>query len=766
MTACALMRDGRRAFACALEDSMTASPASRAACAPFRSPLATALLLALGLTALPALAAEEDAEAEARRHTPKTLDNVQVTGTRAPPATTTRLPISLQDTPQSVSVIGLQRLEDESMFSINDVMRNVTGVNVSFYDTQRPLYYARGFQITDFQVDSLPTYSGSTNQEYDTAFYDRIEVIRGANGLLSGAGIPSATVNLLRKRPGRQFDASVTASAGSWDFKRVQADVTLPLTKDGRLRSRWVGAWTDRDYYYDRYSENKKAGMAVLEGDLTDSTTVTVGYQIQDNNPVGSTWGTVPFFAADGSDANVSRSTNFSPRWTRWQRKTSTAFANLEQRLGEDWLLKINYAQTTGDVQSLRVYGSGYPDPVTGAGTYLQASAGETNDSRDAVDVYLSGKFSLFGQTHDVVVGGSWQDLTSTTPGTALVYPSDWDTIATDFGPAIGFNVPNLYDWNGDAGAVSYTHTGNWRQARTTQRGVYASTRLHLAEPLSLIAGARLSAWETRTRAYNTAGAYTGTSGRYEVSDEVTPYVGLVYDIVPDVSVYASYTEIFNPQNYKDKDNNLLAPVEGSNLEAGLKAQLFGGKALATAAVFEAKQDNYAMRDTTQPEGSLPDGSSAYVGVNGTKSRGWEVDFNGELLPGWTLNAGYTHVKVTRAPTDAIYANLPEDYLQLSTQWRLPSTWERLSLGGGLSWQSKVEGFNIDRPNGDGTTTPVTVKQSAYTLVHFNANYRINDQWTATLSVRNALDKTYWANLDYNNYGEPRFVSASVRWRF
>jgi outer membrane receptor for ferric coprogen and ferric-rhodotorulic acid len=154
------------------------------------------------------------------------------------------------------------------------------------------------------------------------------------------------------------------------------------------------------------------------------------------------------------------------------------------------------------------------------------------------------------------------------------------------------------------------------------------------------------------------------------------------------------------------------------------------------------------------------------VGVNGTKSRGWEVDFNGELLPVWTLNAGYTHVKVTRAPTDAIYANLPEDYLQPSTQWRLPGRWERLSLGGGVSWQSRVQGFNIERPNGDGTTTPVTVTQGAYTLVHLNANLRINAQWTATLSVRNALDKTYWANLDYNNYGEPRFVSASLRWRF
>lgn len=95
-------------------------------------------------------------------------------------------------------------------------------------------------------------------------------------------------------------------------------------------------------------------------------------------------------------------------------------------------------------------------------------------------------------------------------------------------------------------------------------------------------------------------------------------------------------------------------------------------------------------------------------------------------------------------------------------------TWDRLSIGGGVSWQSAVRGFNIARPTGDGTgaTRPVTVEQNPYALVHFNANYRISDQWTATLAVRNALDKTYWANLDYQNYGEPRFVSVSLRWRY
>ena len=194
----------RAGVACLLPSFLTARPETSMSLRahPFRSrraPLALALLSALSLTAPQAFAdALADASSAADA---KTLDKVSVVGARAAPSSTTRLPISLQETPQSASSIGLQRLQDESLFSINDVMRNVTGVSVSFYDTQRPLYYARGFAITDFQVDGIPTYSGSTNQEYDTAFYDSVEVIRGANGLLSGAGVPSATVNLLRKRP-------------------------------------------------------------------------------------------------------------------------------------------------------------------------------------------------------------------------------------------------------------------------------------------------------------------------------------------------------------------------------------------------------------------------------------------------------------------------------------------------------------------------------------------------------------------------------------
>jgi len=730
---------------------------SRLLPSPPRRPLVLALGIVLCAAALQAHAAEAGADAAADA---KTLDKVVVSGQRHPrePSTTTRLPISVRETPQSISVIGAQQLQEQSLFSINDVMHNVIGVNVSFYDTQRPLYYARGFQITDFQVDGLPTYSGQTNQEYDTAFYDRIEVIRGANGLLSGTGVPSATVNMFRKRPGKDFDASFAASVGRWDYRRMQADVNAPLTADGRFRARAVAVYEDRDYYYDRYHEQKSAAMAVLEGDLTDSTTLTVGYQMQDNNPVGSTWGTVPFFFSDGSDADLPRSTNMAPKWTRWQRDTHTAYAQLEQRFGESWNLKLNYARTEGDVTSVRVYGSGFPDRQGGSGVYLQTGIGQASDTRDAVDAYLSGKFFLFGREHDAVVGASWQDLETITPTVVTQYPADWATC--ELGRC--YWIPNLYDWDGDISAPTFSRNGAWRQARTTQRGVYASTRLRLADPLSLIAGARLSSWTTRTHSFNTASRYTGTSGAYKVGDELTPYVGLMYDVVPDVSVYASYTEIFNPQNYKDKNDNLLDPVQGSNREIGLKAAFLDGRVTTNAAVFEARQDNYAMLDSSVPQGSLPDGSSAYIGVDGTQSRGWEAEIGAEVLPGWRVNGGYTRARVTRASTDLIYANLPEHTVQLSTQWNLPGAWERLSLGANVMWQSEVEGFNIENP----VHGPVTVKQDAYALVSFNANYRISEQWTATLAVRNAFDEKYWANLDYNNYGEPRFVALTLRWKY
>ncbi|OWQ86176.1 TonB-dependent siderophore receptor [Roseateles aquatilis] len=680
----------------------------------------------------------------------RALDRVTISAARKKlEGASTRLPLTARETPQSVSSIDSERLENETLISINDVMQNITGVNVSFYDTQRPLYFARGFQITDFQVDGIPTYSGGTNQEYDTVFYSRIDVVRGANGLTTGAGIPSATVNMTRKRPEKTFQAYGGLIMGSWDHHRVEVDVNTPLTRDGRVRARFIAAAQERDFFRDRHSETKTAFMGTVEADLLPGTTVTLGYQDQNNVPKSPIWGTIPRFASDGSLANLPRSTSFSPSWTRWSRQSGTAYASLDHKLGEDWSLKVIANHSEGDSFSLRTYASGYANPTTGAGLKLLAAVGKSWERRDSLDVYASGTVSLFGRAHDLVIGANGVKTRTTTPTLSAI--SGWS-----------YTIPDIRTWDGSAPAPTFSPTGAKRIATTEQSGVFATARWRVTEPLSVITGARVSNWKTGTDAYNTAGNFTATTGAYKVTDEVSPYVGFVYDLAESVSLYASYTDLFKPQNNKDKDNNLLAPIRGSNTEVGLKGDLFDKRLALSFAVFEAKQDNYAVRDSSQLEGSLPDGSSAYIGVNGTKTKGFEFDAAGQIAPGWTLNAGYANTRITRHPSDLIYANLPRHTLQLNTSYRMGGAWERLTVGGGLNWQSKVTGYGIAHP----TLGTVTVDQGAYVLVNLHANYQLNDHFSLGVSVRNALDKTYWANLDYPNYGDPRSVMVSLRGRF
>ncbi|WP_423596887.1 TonB-dependent siderophore receptor [Roseateles sp. MS654] len=695
-------------------------------------------------------AADPPGDSASRADRRRALDRVTISAARKKlEGASTRLPLTARETPQSMSTIDASRLENETLISINDVMQHITGVNVSFYDTQRPLYFARGFQITDFQIDGVPTYSGSTQQEFDTVFYSRIDVVRGANGLTTGAGIPSATVNMIRKRPEKAFSAYGGLVMGSDDFHRLEADVNTPLTRDGRVRARFIASAQEKDGFRDRHSETKTAFMATVEADLTSTTTVTVGYQDQNNVPKGPIWGTIPRFASDGSLANLPRETSFSPSWTRWSRQNGTFYAQLEQKLGEDWTLKAIANHSEGNTFSLRTYASGYPDPVTGAGLKLLAAVGKSWEKRDSLDLYASGTLDLFGRTHDLVIGANGVKTTTTTP--TLTSVAGWS-----------YNIPDIRTWDGSAPAPTFSATGAKRVAETEQSGVFAMGRWKVLDALSVITGARLSYWKTGTDAFNTAGNYTATTGAYKVTDEVSPYYGIVYDLTDTVSLYASYTDLFKPQNYKDRNDNLLAPIRGSNTEFGIKGEFLDKRLAVSAAVFEAKQDNYAVRDAAVPEGSLPDGSSAYIGVNGTKTKGFELDASGHLAPGWTLSAGYANTRITRHALDLIYANLPRHTLQLSTSVRLRGAWERLTLGGGLNYQSTVTGFGILHP----TLGTTTVTQGGFVLLNLHANYQLNDHFSLGLSIRNALDKTYWANLDYPNYGEPRSVMLSVRGRF
>ncbi len=223
--------------------------------------LPQALLIALAtLAAAPAFA--EDAAAD-----PTTLDKIVVKGERAEgysvrrTSAGTRFDLAPREIPQSVSIISHQRIEDQNLDDIIDVLANTTGVSSTQSDTERTEFYSRGFYIDSYQYDNLPTQMVQ-NWSYgdsglDLALYDRVEVVRGATGLLTGAGNPSASVNLIRKHAdSAELTGSVSVNVGSWGRTRSTVDVTTPLNASGSVRARVIGSYLDTESQMDRYDQH------------------------------------------------------------------------------------------------------------------------------------------------------------------------------------------------------------------------------------------------------------------------------------------------------------------------------------------------------------------------------------------------------------------------------------------------------------------------------------------------------------------------------
>ena len=291
------------------------------------APLALAISLAIG-----ALSAQAQALPDTQN--PATLPTVNVisnqlgevtegSGSYTPGtiATATRMVLTPRETPQSISVVTRQKMDDFNLTSIDQVMEHTPGISIVTYDSERTEYYARGFAIQNFQYDGIPMMRDSAysagNTLSDMAIYDRVEVLKGATGLLTGSGTPGATINLIRKKPTRDFRGHASISAGSWSNYRTEVDVGGALNASGSVRARGVAAYQDKDSFMDRYSRKTATLYGIVEMDLTPRTLLTLGGDAQNNRPVNSTWGGIPLLNADGQFNDMPRSHNNGTRWSR-----------------------------------------------------------------------------------------------------------------------------------------------------------------------------------------------------------------------------------------------------------------------------------------------------------------------------------------------------------------------------------------------------------------------------------------------------------------
>lgn len=691
----------------------------------------------------------------------------------------TGLNLSLRETPQSMTVITSQQIEDRGITGLAEAMEATPGVRV-VTSLSLPTFYSRGLAISNLQVEGNPMFSSgqaASNIQSDSMIaYDRIEVLRGANGLLTGPGDPSGTVTMIRKRPTREFQAHVQGSAGSWNNWASEVDVSGPLNASGTVRGRVAAGIYDGEHFIENSGRDGKALLATAEVDLTPRTVARLGYQYDQYTIEGMGSGSVPLWYSNGQPYDAPRSLSRGARDNVLHQRAHILFAGLEHQFDNGWTFQgtVDLARRDRN-RDPGVFYMGmpkYPDP-SGLGAVMDHSPPlPIEDSQWAYNFDVQGPVNLFGREHQLVFGASGWNRKRQTHGRLQDLsgqPSD------DF--AANYPTRDISSWS-----LPYP---SWRtgfptsKQYTEQHGIFAAARWNLADSLKLITGVRVTNWKTHTDRYDSqTGALTEAgSGAHSVRHEITPYLGAVWDFHPNLSAYASYADVFKPQNLYDADDNLLKPIVGKNYEMGLKGEFLERQLNASLAVFRVVQDNLGERDPSFPDDyETPGGNVPYRSAGkGITSNGFETEVSGALLPGWNIGAGYTFAKSKKADGEPYDPNLPEHLLRVFTTYQFQGDLSGLTLGFGGSWNSSISRV-VQRPTGayQGNGQPMTadyeLRQGSVLLLAAMARYRVTPKLSLLLNVENRLDRKYYNAITGSgadaSYGTPRRWRATLRYQF
>ncbi|MCT7603827.1 TonB-dependent siderophore receptor [Aliarcobacter butzleri] len=642
-------------------------------------------------------------------------------------STATKLDLSLRETPQSVLVFTRQKLDDQNITSFQELLAKTPGVSVNKWD-ERVMPTARGFSVDYYLFDGMPTYQQNAN-DIDLIVFDRVEVVKGANGLTTGAGNPAMGINFIRKHANsKEFKGNIDLNAGSWDNYSQIADIQTPLNSDGSVRTRFVAKHEDKKSYMDNYEKQTDVFYGVVDMDLTDTTFASFGASYEDLQRDGVRWGGLPAFYTDGSRTDFSRSKTVSGDWTYWDVKTKTYFADLKQYVYNDISLNLSLSQRDFDTDTKLAYFSGKIDKNTGLGTGSPSRyTSERSEKENNIDLYASVPFEIANLEQEIVVGTMYNKHKVST--------DNWKNANLTNVTIDVFNIQNPYS--------NWTSSGKNTLNSTTQKGYYLAGKFSLMQDLKLISGVRISSWE-----YNAANGV----GNREFDNEVTPYIGLIYDLDDNHSIYTSYTSIFKPQNFKDASGNYLDPIDGKSYEAGIKGEYFDGRLNTAISIFRIEQDGVGEKidgvfvaNTTE---------QAYKVAKGVVSKGVEFNISGEIADNFNLDFGLANFEAeqengTKFNTDSsrTTANLFAKY-----------TIDDYRFGAGLNYKSKFY-------TGSDATK---ITQDAFITTDLMAGYKVNKNLDFQLNVNNVFDEKYYDRIGNNSmvYGDPRNFTLGMKYTF
>lgn len=746
-------------------------------CLHFKLSICLVMILATfnSVAAQQSLNKSNNSPQELDKHRVQELEHIYVTGTsindysESANKAALKMILSQRETPQAVTVITNQMMQDWQTVNIDEILEHATG----FYarrsaSLDRPRLSVRGGNVNLIQIDGVQQFPGGRrpNVSGDSAAYERVEIVRGANGLLTGAGDPTATVNLVRKRAtNTDFKANLGLSAGRWDNYRGDIDLSGALVDDGTIRARFIAAHYDKDSYIERYGQQKSSIYTTVETDLTDYTLLRLGVEYADTASQGAINShSQPYFFSDGSRYNGKRGdTGMTAKWSGWPLEEYTYFVGIDHAFDNDWQLNAIATYNTIEMQGgelFFVYPQSpiNPDGTSDLGFDYSAVISSSKDQQTTFDISLQGPISLFDRTHEVIV--SYNQFSR--ERTAYGKDADQTTISLQ-------NL-NFHEWTGDVPRYPFKDLAKQNVSITKSNGGFAAVRINPHDLVKVIVGARISSWDYHSDRYDAiTGEFQKLQYQESVTDEVTPYAGLVVDINEHYSLYTSYTEAFRPQAYFDANDKMLDPSTGESYEIGVKGELLQDTLNFATAIYKNVENGLAEPDPNFSEKYLtPNGNRPYVQRGeGDTTKGFEVEFTGSISQDWNLSAGYSQHKTQSKEGEQLDTDEPNKLLNIYTTYDFNNYLAGFTAGVGVNWQNSFYA-TPQRPLPNGQSEAHRIEQSSVTLINLMARYEVNDKISISLNINNLLDKHYYNSISswdgYVLHGEPVSWQLGLRY--
>ncbi|MGY4674039.1 TonB-dependent siderophore receptor [Ursidibacter arcticus] len=666
------------------------------------------------------------------------IDSYSVPGTFS----STGLPTTLRQFPQSISVITEKQINDQNINSVDQVLLRSTGVSQQIWGSNRAGYnhlYARGYQISNYQLDGIPISDAfNDTANLSTAFYDRVEVVRGVSALLDGSGEPSATVNLVRKRPLSNPQTQLKLGMGSWNYYNAVLDSSY---QGNSIGGRTVIIADTQKTWRDREKAQDIGIYSIFEYNISPLATFSLGGSFQQNKETASASHSIVTYDSEGYLTHFSPKVNPAPQWAYSKVKTINLFSTFTYAFTPKWLIKTDYSYTKriwdhpyGVAGVLGIqHSGGSTDMITG---YWRSSP-----STHSLSSTLSGEYEFAGRSHNVVLGINGYRYDNTKA----------------FGERNLGKLANIYDLDS---ITNYLKPNNYmqklpRSSAKSQIGGYIANQFSINSYLNWTIGGRYNYYKDKSFNRSTQNMIVVRNRKF------TPYTGIVLNLSDNISAYLSYSQLFVPQSQKDQNGQYLKPSSGYNIEAGIKGEWLNGLLNTSFSVFNARKKHLAV-----VAGKHSDGEAYYKAIDSTRIQGWEAEIAGKIKDNWFIQASFSQTlardsKRQRVNTESV----PHSMFKLFTTYNVTPNW---TIGGGIRWQSETYLNNITgRFSEQAKSRAISnARQKNYTIVDVMTRYQVNKNIELNLHINNIFNTKYRTQPDRHSYGELRNIKANITYRF